>query len=105
MTAGPAARQLELAGDLGTGFGRLNADARAAQVALVIGILEKGSAREGQCSACHSRDMVGQHSRSAFNAATDLERKLDEIEPLLVWPALRSCSGGAEPGRTLRGIR
>lgn len=81
-TSGRAAKQLELAGELKSGFQRLSADARAAQVALVIGMLEKGSPREGQCSGCHSAEMVEQHRGHADGAAVELESALNELARL-----------------------
>lgn len=81
-TAGSTARQLELAGAMNADFQRLNADVRGAQIALVINLLEKGSPREGQCSACHTAGMIGEHRRRADAAAADLQQKIDEVEAL-----------------------
>jgi len=87
--SGDAARQLELSGAMHAGFEKLSADARAAQIALVIAMLEKGSSREGQCTACHSSDMIQQHSVRAGSAAEDLDRQMKELERLLASGAAR----------------
>ncbi len=77
-TSGVAARQLELAGDLKSRFEKLSADARAAQVALVIGMLENGSSKEGQCSGRHSAEMVNQHRGRAEATAGELSARLNQ---------------------------
>lgn len=92
-TSGPAAKQLELAGELKSGFERLSADARAAQVALVIGMLEKGSSKDGQCSGCHSAEMVNQHRGHAEATAGGLEARLNELEPLVADGESRRAMG------------
>lgn len=81
-TAGSTARQLELAGAMNADFHRLNADARGAQIALVINLLEKGSPREGQCSACHTAGMISKHRSRADAAAADLQQKIEEVEAM-----------------------
>ncbi len=92
-TSGAAAKQLELAGELKSGFERMSSDARGAQVALVIGMLEKGSSKEGQCSACHSLEMVDQHRRHAETAAGGLEARLNRLEPLVAAGESRRAVG------------
>jgi hypothetical protein len=89
-TAGPAARQLEIAGSMRSGFEQMNADARAAQVALVIQLLEKGSKREGECGGCHTMDMAAEQRRRADGAARELERQMGELERLQTTPEGRS---------------
>ncbi len=103
LTSGPAARQLELSGAMHAGFEKLNADARAAQIALVIAMLEKGSPREGQCTACHSPDMIQQHRGHAESAAADLQAQMIELETLLASDASRSSL--AELRRSLESWR
>ncbi|NWF84940.1 MAG: hypothetical protein HXY18_14050 [Bryobacteraceae bacterium] len=81
-TAGSTARQLELAGAMNADFHRMSADARGAQIALVINLLEKGSPREGQCSACHTAGMILEHRSRADAAAADLKSRIEELEAL-----------------------
>ncbi len=99
-TAGPTARQLALAGAMNADFQRLNASARAAQIALVINLLEKGSPREGQCSACHNAGMVLEHRRATDAAAAGLNGRLREADPLLASPGARASL--AALGRAMR---
>lgn len=93
-TTGPAARQLEHAGRMRSGFEQLNADARAAQIALVIQLLEKGSPREGQCSGCHTKEMMAEHKDRAEGAAGEVERQISELEGISTSPASRASLSG-----------
>lgn len=81
-TATHTARQMQLAGDLRTGFQEMRASSHAGQVSIVIGLLEKDSPRAGQCTACHDATMLDTHRQSFDKAGDKVLARLQELEAL-----------------------
>ena len=76
------ARQMQLAGDLRTGFQEMRASSHAAQVSIVIGLLEKDSPRAGQCTACHDSSMLETHKQGFDKAGNRVLGRIQELEAL-----------------------
>ena len=76
------ARQMQLAASLQTGFQRMRATAHAGQIAVVIGLLEKGSPMAGQCTACHGAEMIDKHNRGFQQAGDEVLSHIQQLQSL-----------------------
>ncbi len=91
-----AAPQAEAAASLQTGFQKMRSAAHAAQISIVIGLMNQGSKHEGECIACHDASMI-QKGRAAFQAASgEVFRELDRLARL---------NGSAEQKRQVAAVR
>jgi methyl-accepting chemotaxis protein/methyl-accepting chemotaxis protein-1 (serine sensor receptor) len=77
-----AAPQAESAASLQTGFQKMRSAAHAGQISLVIGLMDKGSKLEGQCTACHSASMVDKKRAVFREASAEVMRQIDRLDRL-----------------------
>jgi len=76
------ARQMQLAASLQADFQRMRAASHASQISVVIDLLEKGSAREGQCSSCHDNGMLEKHKQIFHQSSGSVLDHVNRIERL-----------------------
>jgi methyl-accepting chemotaxis protein/methyl-accepting chemotaxis protein-1 (serine sensor receptor) len=60
----------------------MKASAYAAQVAIVIGYMEKGSKLEGSCTACHDAAMIEKHNKAFAAHGRDARQQLATLRSL-----------------------
>jgi CHASE3 domain sensor protein len=60
----------------------MKASAYAAQVAIVIGYMEKGSKLEGSCTTCHDAAMLDKHNSAFASRAREARQHLAELRAL-----------------------
>ncbi len=60
----------------------MKSSAYAAQMAIVIGYMEKGSKLEGSCTACHDASMLDKHNTVFANRAREARQQLAKLRSL-----------------------
>jgi len=101
------ARQMQLAAALQTDFQQMSSASHAAQIALVIGWLEKGSPKAGQCGACHESGMIDKHLKAFEDSGRNVLACLDALDRLAHSPEdtarLAGLRTGIQQWRTANG--